>query len=92
MLPRASRIRRTVWRAKQRGWRELDLIIGSWAEANTHNLDDTQLAQFEELLAEEIPDLFKWLSGQEPVPEIYRENQIMQELIKHVEQGGITRV
>jgi succinate dehydrogenase flavin-adding protein (antitoxin of CptAB toxin-antitoxin module) len=91
-LERDARIKRVLWRSKQRGWRELDLIVGSWATEHAHTLNDTELTAFEELLQEEIPDLYKWLSGQDAIPQLYRDNVIMQRLLKHVEKGNIVGV
>jgi len=65
-------LRRLMYHAKQRGWLELDLIVGNWAEANRHALatDPALMADFEALLAVENPDLYKYLTGQlEPLEE-----------------------
>lgn len=60
------RVKRLMYHAKQRGWLELDLIIGNWAEANRTVLatDPVLMADFEALLAVENPNLFKYLTGQ----------------------------
>ena len=39
------------------------------AAANLQELDDQGLDQFAEVLAMENPDLYKWLTGQAPVPD-----------------------
>ena len=64
-------LRRLMYHAKQRGWLELDLIVGNWAEANRHALvaDPALMADFEALLAVENPDLYKYLTGQLEPPE-----------------------
>ena len=51
-------------RSKQRGFLELDLMFGTWAEANVETLTVAELKMYESLLDEEIPDMFKWLTGQ----------------------------
>eukprot|EP00658_Telonema_sp_P-2_P050155 TRINITY_DN38200_c0_g1_i2.p1 TRINITY_DN38200_c0_g1~~TRINITY_DN38200_c0_g1_i2.p1 ORF type:complete len:164 (-),score=62.87 TRINITY_DN38200_c0_g1_i2:268-759(-) len=61
--------RKLIYRAKQRGWLEMDLILGDWAATNLVDMEEFQLRQFEEILDMENPDLFKWLTGQEAVPE-----------------------
>lgn len=40
-----ERRKQLLYRSKQRGWLELDLIMGSWAEKNLDVLNDEQLAQ-----------------------------------------------
>lgn len=88
-LPRELRVKRMLYRAQQRGWRELDIIVGNWAEAHIHQLSDTELDQFEALLSEEIPDLYKWLSGQAQVPKLYQ-NSVMNQLREFTMQGNVT--
>lgn len=46
----------------------MDLMLGNWASKNLHGLEGAHLAQFGEVLELENPDLFKWLTGQAPVP------------------------
>ena len=64
-----DKLRRSLlYRSKQRGWLEMDIMLGNWASANLHKLDTAQLHQFEQLLKLENPDLFKWLTAQDVVP------------------------
>lgn len=64
-----DKLRRSLlYRSKQRGWLEMDIMLGNWASANLQKLDTAQLHQFEELLKLENPDLFKWLTAQDVVP------------------------
>jgi succinate dehydrogenase flavin-adding protein (antitoxin of CptAB toxin-antitoxin module) len=71
---RRSAVNRLLYRAKQRGFLELDLLVGLWAERNVPHLSMMELAAFEEVLDIENPDLFKWLTGQEAAPEALRDN------------------
>jgi antitoxin CptB len=61
--------RRLLWRAKHRGIKEMDLIVGGYAEANLPTMNATDLGVFAEIL--EIPDqlLLSWATNQEPVPQ-----------------------
>lgn len=56
-----ARRRRASWRAGHRGTKELDLLIGRYAEAHLADMDEAALAQFEEFLAVEEPELQRWL-------------------------------
>ncbi|KOO25478.1 succinate dehydrogenase assembly factor [Chrysochromulina tobinii] len=60
--------RRLLYRSKQRGWLEMDIMLGDWAAANLQKLDSVKLQQFQEIIDMENPDLFRWLTGQAPIP------------------------
>lgn len=62
------RRRRLRYRAWHRGMREMDLILGPFADAHLDGLEGAELRRFEQLLGEEDTDLLKWVIGQEPLP------------------------
>jgi antitoxin CptB len=64
----SMRRRRLRYRAWHRGTRELDLIIGPFADAVTDAMDGAELDRLERLLSEEETDLQAWLLGQETPP------------------------
>jgi len=59
-----QQINRMLYRARQRGWLELDLLIGMWAEREVGRLTPEMLTDVEVLLNQENPELYKWLTGQ----------------------------
>ncbi|MAP95505.1 MAG: succinate dehydrogenase assembly factor 2 [Ponticaulis sp.] len=63
--------RKLLFRAWRRGFRELDLIIGSFAEAHLPELSDENLKEFERLLDVPDWDMYAWLTGGVAVPENY---------------------
>eukprot|EP00271_Cylindrocystis_brebissonii_P009253 TRINITY_DN23963_c0_g1_i1.p1 TRINITY_DN23963_c0_g1~~TRINITY_DN23963_c0_g1_i1.p1 ORF type:complete len:235 (-),score=33.14 TRINITY_DN23963_c0_g1_i1:75-779(-) len=66
-----SNVNRILYRSRMRGYLELDLLLGKWAEQNIGHLDEATLNDLVSLLDEENPDLWKWLTGQvEPSPEV----------------------
>jgi antitoxin CptB len=67
-VDREVRRRRIRFRAWHRGTRELDLIIGGFADAALAGLSDAELDQFEHLLDLPDPLVFAWLVGFEDVP------------------------
>lgn len=65
---RLKRLRIRCWR---RGTREMDLILGGFADKGVHALDDGELDALEGLLDENDNDLYTWVAGTRPVPEIH---------------------
>lgn len=60
--------KRLLYRSKQRGWLEVDLLLGSWADANLGKLNMDQLRAYERILNLETVDLFNCLQGKEAPP------------------------
>ena len=62
------RRRRMIYRSKQRGWLEADLLMGSWAVENIPGLTVEELDEYELLLEEETIDIFNFISGKDELP------------------------
>lgn len=62
------RRRRLLFRAWHRGIREMDLILGQFADNELLVLQDTDLDEFESILGEDDNDLFKWVCGKTELP------------------------
>jgi len=62
------RRRRLLFRSWHRGIREMDLILGRFADAHIGELSDGELAEFERLLDIPDPELFAWITGAEAAP------------------------
>nr|XP_024399322.1 succinate dehydrogenase assembly factor 2, mitochondrial-like isoform X2 [Physcomitrium patens] len=69
-------LNRILYRSRQRGYLELDLLLGKWAEDNINNLDENRLQELVDLLEGENPDLWNWLTGQAEVPAALAENSV----------------
>eukprot|EP01041_Mallomonas_annulata_P013611 gene13611-28908_t len=76
----AVRRRRMIYRSKQRGWLEVDLLLGSWAAENVPNLTEDELDQYEVVLEEETINIYKYMSGQEELPPHMAELSLMKKL------------
>lgn len=69
------RKKRLVYRSKQRGWLEVDLLLGTWASINVPSLNLDELDQFEEFVNLESLDIYNIITLRTDVPEFMkREN------------------
>jgi antitoxin CptB len=66
-----DRRKRLLFRCWHRGTREMDLILGRFADAEIANLSDAELAQFEHLIEAPDPDLYAALTGNAPLAPQY---------------------
>lgn len=60
---REIRLRRLSIRSWRRGTREMDLILGRYADGPLRELDDAALDAYEALLEENDNDLYTWVAG-----------------------------
>ncbi|MEI4850444.1 succinate dehydrogenase assembly factor 2, partial [Klebsiella pneumoniae] len=67
---------RLIYRSKQRGYLELDLILGKWVQENITSMDESAIRSLVDVLDLENPDLWKWLTGQEQPPEAINSNPV----------------
>ena len=74
------RRRKLLFRAWRRGVREMDLIVGRFADAHIGTLDESALDDFERLI--EVPNaaLYAWVVGAESVPQNY-DTAVLRQLI-----------
>jgi antitoxin CptB len=63
-----ARRRRLLFRCRHRGIREMDYVLGRFANAELERLSDAELDVLETWL--DVPDqqIFAWVNGSEPVP------------------------
>jgi antitoxin CptB len=74
------RRRRLVFRAWHRGMREVDLLLGRFADARVAEMSEANLASFEALLDLPDPKILAWITGEEDVPREH-ESGFVRELI-----------
>ncbi|MZR14165.1 succinate dehydrogenase assembly factor 2 [Maritimibacter sp. DP07] len=63
------RLKRLGMRSWRRGTKEMDMILGPFADAHLASLSPAELELYDALLLENDQDLYQWVSGQAPVPE-----------------------
>jgi antitoxin CptB len=58
------RRKRALYRAWHRGTREMDLVMGRFADREIRTMSDEDLSHFERLLDRPEADVFGWVTGQ----------------------------
>jgi antitoxin CptB len=69
---RDIRIKRLSMRSWRRGTKEMDLILGGFADTGLAGLDDAAIDAYEVLLEENDWDLYYWVTGARAVPDAHR--------------------
>lgn len=67
-----TRLRRLRMRSWRRGMKEMDIILGNFADTELQNLSPSALDAHEALMNEPDQDLYAWISGAYPTPEVYK--------------------
>ena len=62
------RLKKIAFRAWHRGFREADLILGTFADLRLPTMEPAELDQFERLLEEADHDIYNWIVGRAPTP------------------------
>lgn len=60
--------KKLVFRSWHRGTREMDLLLGRFADAHLSQMSGEDLAAYDRFLANSDPDIYNWVSRAEPVP------------------------
>ena len=66
--------KKILFRSWHRGTKEMDLILGTYADNNLSNMSYDELMHFQSFLNLTDPDLYKWLISEEKnFPEEYKD-------------------
>lgn len=63
-----ARLKRMRMRSWRRGTKEMDLVLGPFADAHLESLGEADLLTYDALLAENDQDLMSWILGQSVPP------------------------
>jgi len=69
MEDRNTRLKRLKLRSWRRGMKEMDLILGEFADKHLEKLSAEELDAHEQLMDQPDQDLYAWMSGAQSVPE-----------------------
>ena len=61
--------KKLLYRSKQRGWLEVDIILGSWASDHLPKLDKNTLLKYEKILNQETTDIFDIIVRSKSIPQ-----------------------
>lgn len=67
--PLEIRRKRLMFRSTHRGCKEMDIILGRFAESHLFTMSGEELAAFEAILEEQDADIYDWIAGKSPLPE-----------------------
>ncbi|MEH7827604.1 succinate dehydrogenase assembly factor 2 [Gemmobacter denitrificans] len=69
METQEARLKRLRMRSWRRGTKEMDLVLGPYADAHLDGMSDARLTLYDALLNENDTDLLPWVLGQTPAPD-----------------------
>ncbi len=78
----AVKRKRLIFRSWHRGTREMDLIMGSFADRYVPAMDAAALTAYERILDHPDPDLYNWISGRETPPANFMDD-VLDKLLHH---------
>lgn len=84
------RRKRLIFRSWHRGTKEMDLLMGSFADMHLPALTEAEVDAYEALLLEQDPDVYDWILGRAEVPPAH-DTRVMALLRDHRYAGAPTR-
>jgi antitoxin CptB len=79
--------RKLKFRAWHRGIKEMDLILGHFADAALEGMEEAELLEFSGLLEVNDRDLIKWFTG-ESEPPVERRTALVDKIMKNPLNAG----
>lgn len=61
--------KRLLYQSHHRGMQEMDWLLGKFAQTHIESMGNTELQQFESLLAFSDQDLYQWFFEKAPAPQ-----------------------
>lgn len=65
-----ARRKRLIYRSNHCGMKENDVLIGRFASERVAEMSEEQLDMFENLMNHTDNDLYNWITGREPTPDM----------------------
>jgi antitoxin CptB len=77
------RRKRLLFHAWHRGTREMDLLLGRFADAAIVDLSEKEVDEMEALLRVPDTELYRWITGQDHVPDNHRSDLLEKVIAFH---------
>jgi len=84
---RDPRLKKILFRCWHRGMKEMDLLLGGFAEAEIDRLSEEELRELEHLLTAHDQDLYAWMTGRKPLPQEW-DGPLYRRIIAYHEAAG----
>ena len=81
--------KKALFRAWHRGTKEMDLLLGTFADARLGEMSEADFADFERLMEVPDTDLFAWIIDRKETPENYDTAVFRAVKAFHLAPGGI---
>ena len=75
--------KRLIFRSGHRGTKEMDIILGSFATKHVPDFTVQELADYDDLLCHNDPDLYNWITEKEDPPTDVAEMSVYQKLMSY---------
>ena len=82
-----KRRKQMLYRANHRGIKEMDIILGGYADAHIMAMPASALDDFERILSQLDRDLLMWFTGEEPVPPKLA-SSLFDAILRHTTKSG----
>lgn len=82
-----ARRRRAIFRATHRGTKEMDWVLGRFAQARVGDMGEEELASFEQFLALPDPEIEQWVMRGTPVDPSSETGQMVERLRNYHQIG-----
>lgn len=84
-----ARRKRIIYRSKQRGFLEADLLLGSFSKTYVPGMNEEELDEMEFILKEETLPLFNYICGKDPFPDHLRSLSVVPKLLMYADSSSI---
>lgn len=84
---RDPRLKRILFRCWHRGMKEMDLLLGGFANAQIDTLSEEELRELEHLMTANDQDLYAWMTGRQPLPKEWDGPLYRRIIAYHAETG-----
>ena len=84
---RDPRLKKILFRCWHRGMKEMDLLLGGFANAEIDKLSEEEIGELEHLLTAHDQDLYAWMTGRKPLPEEW-DGPLYRRVVAYHEKAG----